>query len=145
MIGLGVGIDYSLFIVTRYRENTRRRHDDRSGGRPLGRHRRLKRCCSRACTVVIAICGLAISGIPYVAKLGYMAGARGGGDDARRDHAAPRGDRCWSGKDIDRWRVPSLIHHRDRGAAAAPRARVRSGRAGPRPSPATRGSSPSLR
>ena len=41
MIGLGVGIDYSLFIVTRYRENLADGHDDRGRGRPLGRDRRL--------------------------------------------------------------------------------------------------------
>ena len=39
MIGLGVGIDYSLFIVTRYRENLADGHDDRGGGRALGRDR----------------------------------------------------------------------------------------------------------
>ena len=37
MIGLGVGIDYSLFIVTRYRENVADGIDDRRGGRSLGR------------------------------------------------------------------------------------------------------------
>ena len=37
MIGLGVGIDYALFIVTRYRENLHHGHAPRAGRR--GRHR----------------------------------------------------------------------------------------------------------
>ena len=73
MIGLGVGIDYSLFIVTRYREN-------RATGMEL--EAAVGRSVATAgsavlfagTTVVIAICGLAIAGIPYVARLGYMAG-----------------------------------------------------------------------
>ncbi|HEX5586107.1 MAG TPA: MMPL family transporter [Acidimicrobiia bacterium] len=73
MIGLGVGIDYSLFIVTRYREGLA------SG---MGVEEAVGRSVATAgsavlfagCTVVIAICGLAVSGIPYVARLGYMAG-----------------------------------------------------------------------
>jgi RND superfamily putative drug exporter len=73
MIGLGVGIDYSLFIVTRYREGL-------AGG--LSVEAAAGRSVATAgsavlfagSTVVIAICGLAIAGIPYVARLGYMAG-----------------------------------------------------------------------
>ncbi len=73
MIGLGVGIDYSLFIVTRFREGL---------ATGLSVEEAVGRSVSTAgsavlfagCTVVIAICGLAISGIPYVARLGYMSG-----------------------------------------------------------------------
>src|SRR4051812_34290248 len=73
MIGLGVGIDYSLFIVSRYREN-------RAGGMDI--ESAIGRSVATAgsavlfagTTVVIAICGLAVSGIPYVARLGYMSG-----------------------------------------------------------------------
>ena len=37
MLGLGVGIDYSLFIVSRYRALYRRRHGVQGGGRARGR------------------------------------------------------------------------------------------------------------
>ena len=46
MIGLGVGIDYSLFIVSRYRR-TGTRAGRRRGHRPLARHRRLRRAVRR--------------------------------------------------------------------------------------------------
>ena len=73
MIGLGVGIDYSLFIVTRYREN---RADGMELEAAVGRSVATagSAVLFAGTTVVIAICGLAISGIPYVARLGYMAG-----------------------------------------------------------------------
>ena len=32
LIGLGVGVDYALFIVTRYRQGLLRGHDQRAGG-----------------------------------------------------------------------------------------------------------------
>ena len=38
MIGLGVGIDYALFIVTRYRQGLAEGRDPRRGGRQLARH-----------------------------------------------------------------------------------------------------------
>ena len=66
MIGLGVGIDYALFIVTRHRENLRAGHDRRGGGRAGDRHRRAPAVLFAGVTVVIAICGLAIAGIPAV-------------------------------------------------------------------------------
>ena len=84
MIGLGVGIDYSLFIVTRYRENLADGLTiEAAVGRSVATAGSAVLFAGR--TVVIAICGLAVSGIPYVARLGYMAGARRRGDDARRD------------------------------------------------------------
>ena len=41
MIGLAVGIDYALFIVSRYREERAEGRDARGGGRAGRRHRRL--------------------------------------------------------------------------------------------------------
>jgi putative drug exporter of the RND superfamily len=72
MIGLGVGIDYSLFIVTRQRENLAAGmevepaigHAVATAGQAV---------LFAGTTVVIAICGLLISGIPYVAVLGFSA------------------------------------------------------------------------
>jgi RND superfamily putative drug exporter len=73
MIGLGVGIDYSLFIVTRYRENLAAGMDvDAAIGHSVATAGQA--VLFAGSTVVIAICGLALSGIPYVARLGYMAG-----------------------------------------------------------------------
>ncbi|MET0628019.1 MAG: MMPL family transporter [Acidimicrobiia bacterium] len=73
MIGLGVGIDYSLFIVTRHREGLASGLSvEEAAGRSVATAG--SAVLFAGCTVVIAICGLAISGIPYVARLGYMAG-----------------------------------------------------------------------
>ncbi len=69
MIGLGVGIDYSLFILTRHRQNL-------AGGMELLDSIGLANGTAGQAvlfaggTVVIAICGLAIAGIPYVTWLG---------------------------------------------------------------------------
>jgi RND superfamily putative drug exporter len=72
MIGLGVGIDYSLFIVTRHRENLASGmemeasigHSVATAGQAV---------LFAGTTVVIAICGLLVAGIPYVAVLGFTA------------------------------------------------------------------------
>jgi len=72
MIGLGVGIDYSLFIVTRHRENLAKGMDvEASIGRSVATAGQA--VLFAGTTVVIAICGLLISGIPYVAILGFSA------------------------------------------------------------------------
>jgi RND superfamily putative drug exporter len=72
MIGLGVGIDYALFIVTRHKLQ-------------LGEGMELRESISRATataggavvfagfTVVIALCSLAFAGIPLVSTLGFTA------------------------------------------------------------------------
>ncbi len=72
MIGLGVGIDYALFIVTRHKLQ-------------LGDGMELRESIARATataggavvfagfTVVIALCSLAFAGIPLVSTLGFTA------------------------------------------------------------------------
>jgi RND superfamily putative drug exporter len=72
MIGLGVGIDYALFIVTRHKLQ-------------LGAGMELRESIARATataggavlfagfTVVIALCSLAFAGIPLVSTLGFTA------------------------------------------------------------------------
>jgi RND superfamily putative drug exporter len=72
MIGIGVGIDYALFIVTRYRQNL---HD---GMEPLHAIGVASATAGQAVvfagtTVVIAILGLWISGIAFVGMLGTAA------------------------------------------------------------------------
>jgi RND superfamily putative drug exporter len=72
MIGLGVGIDYALFIVTRHKLQLR-------GG--IEMRESVSRATATAggavvfagFTVVIALCSLAFAGIPLVATLGFTA------------------------------------------------------------------------
>ena len=70
MIGLGVGIDYALFIVTRHLEQRRdgmdtnesiARSSATSGGAVV----------FAGCTVMVALLSLAVVGIPLVTTLGY--------------------------------------------------------------------------
>jgi putative drug exporter of the RND superfamily len=72
MIGLGVGIDYALFIVTRHRENLRLGMTvAEAAGRAIATSGAA--VLFAGTTVVIAICGLAIAGIPAVTTMGLMA------------------------------------------------------------------------
>ncbi len=72
MIGLGVGLDYALFIVTRHKLQLR-------DGMELGES--IARATATAggavvfagFTVVIALCSLAFAGIPLVSTLGFTA------------------------------------------------------------------------
>ena len=68
MIGLGVGIDYSLFIVTRFRQLL---HEGLSSPTPPPRPAppRAGRRSSPA-TVAISVTGLAFFGLDFVTKLG---------------------------------------------------------------------------
>ena len=73
MIGLGVGIDYALFIVTRHRENLRLGMTvEESAGRSIATSG--SAVLFAGITVVIAICGLAIAGIPNITWMGLMSG-----------------------------------------------------------------------
>jgi len=70
MIGLGVGIDYALFLVTRHR-------DQMAAG--MERHESIARAVATSGgtivfaggTVIIALLSLWVAGIPLVASLGY--------------------------------------------------------------------------
>ena len=70
MIGLGVGIDYSLLIVSRFRQ-------ERDGGMPV--HDAIGTAIGTAGSaslfagmcVAIALCGLWFAGVPYVSTLGF--------------------------------------------------------------------------
>ncbi len=72
MIGLGVGIDYSLFIVTRHRENVANGMDiiDSAGNAIATAGQAVLFAGS---IVVVALCGLLLAGIPYAATLGFSA------------------------------------------------------------------------
>ena len=72
MIGLGVGIDYALFIVTRFRESLHRDHDPQlatmaaidTAGRAV---------VFAGVTVVVSLLGLLLIGLEFVAGMGVAA------------------------------------------------------------------------
>ncbi len=70
MIGLGVGIDYALFVVTRHRQFLHEGHSvDEAAGRANATAGQA--VLFAGMTVVIAICGLWVSGIPSIAAMGF--------------------------------------------------------------------------
>ena len=92
MLGLGVGIDYALFIVTRHRgfieqghpvEEAAARSVATAGGAVV----------FAGSTVVIALCSLAVARIPIVSALGLLGGGRRPDRGDHRDHAAARAAR----------------------------------------------------
>ncbi|MFI7005240.1 MMPL family transporter [Streptomyces sp. NPDC050145] len=72
MIGLGVGIDYALFIITRHRQNLMNGADPvRAAGRATATSGRA--VLVSGCTVIIALAGLSVSGVSFISKLGLAA------------------------------------------------------------------------
>ncbi len=73
MIGLGVGIDYALFIITRHRQFL---HEGWSVPDAAGRANATagQAVLFAGMTVVVAICGLFVSGIPSVGMMGLASG-----------------------------------------------------------------------
>ncbi|MFE2290872.1 MMPL family transporter [Streptomyces sp. NPDC059452] len=72
MIGIGVGIDYALFLVTRHRQNLT------DGQDPVAAAGNAAATSGHAvllsgCTVIIALSGLWVSGIGFIGKLGLAA------------------------------------------------------------------------
>ncbi len=72
MIGIGVGIDYALFLITRHRQNLI------DGSDPVVAAGRAVATSGRAvlvsgCTVIIALTGLSVSGISFISLLGVAA------------------------------------------------------------------------
>ncbi|MFF4230903.1 MMPL family transporter [Streptomyces sp. NPDC001820] len=72
MIGLGVGIDYALFLITRHRQNLM------DGADPVNAAGQAVATSGRAvlvsgCTVIIALAGLSVSGVSFISKLGVAA------------------------------------------------------------------------
>jgi len=73
MIGLGVGIDYGLFIVTRHRYQLQ--HDRMEVGESIARANATSggAVVFAGGTVIIALVSLLVAGIPLVTTLGYTA------------------------------------------------------------------------
>jgi putative drug exporter of the RND superfamily len=72
MLGLAVGIDYAMFVVSRFREE---RHDLDDAEQAAGRAVRTagSAVAFAGTTVVIALAGLSVVGIPSLAKMGLAA------------------------------------------------------------------------
>jgi RND superfamily putative drug exporter len=72
MIGLGVGIDYALFLITRHRQNLMDGADPvRAAGQAAATSGRA--VLVSGCTVIVALAGLSVSGVSFIAKLGLAA------------------------------------------------------------------------
>lgn len=74
MLGLAVGIDYALFIITRYRQELRAGHtvEDAIG---LAVGTAGSAVVVAGTTVVIALAGLFVAGIPFLTQMGLAAAA----------------------------------------------------------------------
>ena len=72
MLGLGVGIDYALFIVSRHREGLRNGLTARESAAEATAAAGTSVLWA-GITVVAAICGLAFAGIPLITSLGFSA------------------------------------------------------------------------
>jgi len=89
MLGLSCGIDYALFILTRYRTELLRNPSERDGSAASAHDRAtaLEESAAMAVgtagsavvfaglTVILALCGLAIVGIPFLTAMGLAAAA----------------------------------------------------------------------
>ena len=72
MLGLGVGIDYALFLVTRHRMLLRQGYDvPDAAGRTAGTAGAAM--IFAGATLIAAVCGLALTGLSFLAWLGYAA------------------------------------------------------------------------
>ncbi|MFC9291951.1 MMPL family transporter, partial [Streptomyces sp. NPDC057052] len=72
MLGLAVGIDYALFVVSRYREERAHgRTPEEATGLAVGTAG--SAVVFAGLTVVIALAGLAVVGIPMLTKMGFAA------------------------------------------------------------------------
>ncbi|MEW2398920.1 MMPL family transporter [Streptomyces sp. NPDC046862] len=72
MIGLGVGIDYALFLITRHRQNLMDGMDpERAAGHAAATSGRA--VLVSGCTVIVALLGLWVSGVSFIGKLGIAA------------------------------------------------------------------------
>ncbi|WP_128983912.1 MMPL family transporter [Streptomyces roseicoloratus] len=72
MIGLGVGIDYALFLITRHRQNLVNDHDPADSA-ALATTTSGRAVLVSGCTVIIALSGLWVSGVTFIGKLGLAA------------------------------------------------------------------------
>ncbi len=72
MIGLGVGIDYALFIVTRYREELHAGHDETSAT-AIAVNTAGRAVLFAGTTVVVSLMGMLLMGISFITGLAFGA------------------------------------------------------------------------
>ena len=87
MIGLGVGIDYALLIVTRYREQLHAGHPVRESI-TIAMDTAGRSVTFAGATVVISLLGMLLMGIGFIGGLGITASLTVVGDRRRVGHAA---------------------------------------------------------
>ena len=88
MLGLAVGIDYALFIVTRFRQELRRgRTVPDAAAMAVGTAG--SAVVTAGLTVVIALAGLSVAGIPFLTEMGLAAAGHHRDRGAGRDHPGP--------------------------------------------------------
>ena len=125
MIGLGVGIDYSLFIVTRHRSRlTQGMEVEEAVARAVATSG--SAVAFAGGTVVIALCSLSLAGIPIVSALGYSRRSWSSSRCSRRSRCCPRCSRS-SATRINSLAVPFAAQARP---TTTGRTAGRAGRAG---------------
>ncbi|MEV0580181.1 MMPL family transporter [Streptomyces sp. NPDC050392] len=72
MLGIAVGIDYALFVVSRYREERSKGHDPQEAA-ALAAGTAGSAVVFAGLTVVIALAGLTVIGVPMLSKMGLSA------------------------------------------------------------------------
>ncbi|HEX5947017.1 MAG TPA: MMPL family transporter [Acidimicrobiales bacterium] len=109
MIGLGVGIDYALLIVTRHRENMARDHDA-DASIPVALSTAGRSVLVAGGTVIVAILSLYLIGIDFVAAIGLASAVTVATTLAASVTLLPA-LLGFAGDAIDRWSLPFLHHH----------------------------------
>lgn len=74
MIGLAVGIDYALFIISRYRQNLSEGYELQEAA-ALAMGTAGSAVLFAGTTVIIALCGLSVVGVPFLGVMGDVAAA----------------------------------------------------------------------
>ncbi|MBN2622116.1 MAG: MMPL family transporter, partial [Acidimicrobiales bacterium] len=109
MIGLGVGIDYALLIVTRHRENMARGYSA-AESIPIALATAGRSVLVAGGTVIVAILSLYLIGIDFVAGIGLASAITVATTLVASVTLLPA-ILGFAGDNIDRWRLPGLHHH----------------------------------